>query len=72
MSNSKSKHPTHKGFSVEKYGDDQSFWTEVGAVFTHEDGQGFTLRIRKGIAVSGEIVIRTVKDEERYRARGGK
>jgi hypothetical protein len=30
--NPKSKHPTHKGFSVEKYGEDQSFWTEVGAV----------------------------------------
>jgi hypothetical protein len=67
MSQNKSKHPSHKVFIVEKYGEDESFWTEVGAVWTHADGQGFNLVPKKGIAITGPVTIRTVKDEDRYR-----
>ena len=71
MAQNKSRHPTHKAFIVEKFGDDDSFWTEIGAVWTHEDGKGYNLSIKKGLCVSGQIVIRTVKDEALNRARTG-
>ena len=71
MSQNKSKHPSHKAFIVEKNGQDESFWTEVGAAWSHEDGQGFNLSIKKGLSVSGQLVLRTVKDEKRYQDKTG-
>lgn len=56
------RQPLH-AFVVEDYnrdGVDGAYWTEVGIAFPHKDGDGFNLVIRKGISVSGKIVL-TVK-----------
>ena len=50
---SQSKKPSHDVFIVEEYGQDQAAWTKVGVAWTHEDGEGFNLQIKPGLAVSG-------------------
>ena len=52
----KPKRPTHTAFMVEGEGD-KSNWTEIGAVWSHEDNQGFNL-VLKVVPLHGRIVIR--------------
>ena len=40
------------------------FWTKVGVLYDHEDGDGFNLVITPGISVNGRIVIRKKKPDE--------
>jgi hypothetical protein len=61
---SQSKKPTHDVFIVEDYGGDQSFWTKIGAAWTNSDGQGYNIQIKPGLAVSGKIAVRVVKDKK--------
>lgn len=39
-------------------GDKRRTWTEVGRAFPHKKGYGFNLIIRRGLSVSGTIVLR--------------
>ena len=60
----KSNRPSHR--ALVNLGDEtQKIWREVGALWPHRDGQGFTLKLDL-IPTSGrEIVIRAIKDDER-------
>lgn len=56
--------PTHTAYQVRKYGKEgKGFWTKIGAVWAHPDGQGFNVRLN-ALPVDGEIVIRSVKEKK--------
>jgi hypothetical protein len=42
----------------------KSSWTRVGLVFLRDDGDGFTIRIKPGLAVSGRIVVRPLLSKQ--------
>jgi len=62
MSDTTSKKPSHRAFVVTGEPDNR-YWTEIGAQWAHDDGQGFTLRLN-ALPVSGEIVLRVPKAKD--------
>lgn len=62
MTNKITKRPTHTAFMVEGEGKEAT-WTEIGALWAHEDGQGFNLSL-KALPLSGRIVIRQRKAQD--------
>lgn len=62
MTDKTTKRPTHTAFMVDGEGKDAN-WTEIGALWTHEDDQGFNLAL-KALPVSGRIVIRQRKSKD--------
>lgn len=59
-----SNKPTHSAFQVREYeagGQKKSFWTKIGSVWPHGDGQGFKVKL-DCLPLDGEIVIRPVKE----------
>ncbi len=60
MSNNTSKQPTHRAYAVAKHGE-KSYWREIGAVWSHEDGQGFNLKLDYLPLNGADIVIRVPK-----------
>ena len=53
-----SKKPSHYAYVVsspKKVGQ-KGFWTRVGSVFPHQNGEGFDILLAEGLAVSGRIV----------------
>ncbi|MAW88078.1 MAG: hypothetical protein CMJ42_16290 [Phyllobacteriaceae bacterium] len=61
MSNQKNNRPTASVFMVEGDGD-KAIWTEIGALWKHEDGHGANVQL-KAIPVSGRLVIRDRKSK---------
>ncbi len=55
-----SKQPTHRAYAVTKNGD-KSFWREIGAVWAHPDGDGFSLKLDYLPLNGADIVIRKPK-----------
>jgi hypothetical protein len=56
--------PTHQAYIVEDRGDQQDpFWRSVAPGWAHQSGGGLDLFIPAGMALTGRIVIREVKDE---------
>lgn len=55
------KAPTHRAYIVENYTaadrTEKSRWTEIGTVWTHEDGDGFNV-VLTAFPVNGRLVIR--------------
>lgn len=49
--------PSHKIYAVRKTGE-RRFWTEIGAVWPHPDGDGFAVRLDLMPIGDAEIVIR--------------
>ena len=41
--------------------DDKGFWTQIGAAWQHDDGEGFNLKLN-ALPIDGQIVLRTRKD----------
>jgi hypothetical protein len=59
--------PTLFAYVVEEYQSGKeikSSWTRIGPAFTHDDGAGFTIRVKPGLAVSGRIVVRPPLPEQ--------
>ncbi|MGX5844153.1 hypothetical protein ACWGTI_25880 [Mesorhizobium sp. ArgA1] len=56
MSETTTKRPTHTVFVVEGEGD-KTTWTEIGALWSHDDRKGFNLNL-KAMPLSGRLVIR--------------
>jgi hypothetical protein len=54
--------PTHRVFAVTKNGD-RKFWQPIGALWAHQDGQGFNQRLDYLPLNDAQIVIRSVEDE---------
>ncbi|QND60136.1 hypothetical protein [Mesorhizobium huakuii] len=59
MSKTTTNRPTHTVFVVEGEGD-KTTWTEIGALWSHEDRKGFNLNL-KALPLSGRLVIRERK-----------
>jgi hypothetical protein len=59
------KNPTHNvviGENRQVGREIVTYWTKVGAAWLHEDGNIY-LRIRKGISISGQVALFTVKEK---------
>jgi hypothetical protein len=61
---SKSKRPSHRAF-VNLGDEKQKYWREIGAMWPHKDGSGFTLKLDLIPTSAREIVIRVAKDDEK-------
>lgn len=55
-----SNKPSHRVYAVTKRGD-KSYWSDIGAVWSHADGKGFNLRLDLLPMNGAEIVIREPK-----------
>ena len=55
-----SSRPTHRVYAVTKNGE-KSYWTEIGAAWSHQDGKGFNVKLDYLPLNSAEIVIREPK-----------
>ena len=62
MTDKTTKRPTHTAYMVDGEGKDTT-WTELGALWAHEDGQGFNLTL-KALPISGRVVIRQRKAKD--------
>jgi len=52
--------PTHYVYTVkEGKQTDSSFWTKIGVVFTHNDGQGFNVML-DAVPLDGKLTIRPI------------
>ena len=56
------KRPTHRVYAVRKNGD-KSHWTENGAAWSHQDGEGFNVKLDCLPLNGAEIVIREPRTE---------
>lgn len=61
---SKSNRPSHRAL-VNLGDENQKIWREIGAMWPHQDGNGFTLKLDLIPTNAHDIVIRTVKDGEK-------
>ena len=52
------KTPTHRAYAVTQGKNKKSFWREIGAVWAHEDGKGFSLKLDFIPLNNADIVIR--------------
>ncbi len=52
-------------------GKEQNYWTDVGVAFPHRDGEGFNVVIRKGLSVSGTLILRTPRSSEKEKPASG-
>lgn len=43
---------------------DNPYWTQIGAAWKHQDGEGFTIRLDLLPNASGDIVLRKRKPKE--------
>jgi len=59
MTKPTNKQPTHSAYMVDGEGD-SAIWTEIGALWKHEDGKGFNLNL-KAMPLGGRLVIRERK-----------
>lgn len=59
--NNRNAAPSHFAYVVEEYKagkEIKSSWTRIGSVWMHEDAEGFDVRIKPGLAVSGRVIVR--------------
>lgn len=54
--------PSYGVFVVEGEGE-KSFWTKVGCIWTHADGEGFNIQL-SAVPLSGRLVARARKEEQ--------
>jgi hypothetical protein len=50
--------PTHKLYSVCKFRDGKSSWTEIGVAFPHKDGNGFSFKLTAVPTPGGDFMLR--------------
>ena len=55
------KKSTYRAYVVEDVDEDNSFWTQVGSVFAHEDKKGFNVLL-KALPLDGKLVLRKYTD----------
>jgi hypothetical protein len=53
--------PTHRVYAVRKAEGGKSHWTTIGAVWPHQDGKGFNVKLDYPPLNGAEIVIREPK-----------
>lgn len=64
MSDEEKKAPTHTAYTVRNWGGDdpKAYWTEIGTVFQHKDGQGFDVLLN-AMPFDGQITLRANTDK---------
>ena len=55
--------PTHNVYVIEGEGEN-AFWTKVGAVWSHSDGEGFNIALT-AVPLTGRLVVRTRKEKQK-------
>lgn len=61
---SHNKKPTHRAYAVRKSGEKQSHWTEIGALWSHQDGKGFSLKLNFLPMDGSDISIRLIEPKD--------
>jgi hypothetical protein len=56
--------PSHRIYAVSKNGEEKSKWADIGAVFEHEDRNGFSLVFSARPLEGAQIVLRKPKAKE--------
>lgn len=54
------KAPTHIAYQV-RDGNQQNYWTRIGAAWAHKDGKGFAIQL-DCVPLDGRISLRTASD----------
>ena len=65
MSNTNStpaKTPTHIAYQVRDRNGGKGFWTRIGSVWAHADGQGFTVQL-ECVPLDGRITLRAATEK---------
>ena len=62
MSKKTANQPSHRVYAVTKNGK-QRYWNAIGAVWLHEDGEGFSVKLDYLPLNGADIVIRKPKAE---------
>lgn len=57
-----SKRPSHRVYAVTQRKNGDSNWTEIGAAWAHNDGQGFNLKVDYLPLNGADLVIRVPKE----------
>ena len=58
MANANKRYPAFRAFVVsERKGCDKGNWREVGAAWTHADGNGLAVKV-DAVSLNGELVLR--------------
>jgi hypothetical protein len=63
MTSETKSRPTHRVYAVIKSGD-KKFWQPIGALWAHQDGQGFSQRLDYLPLNGAQIVIRSVDEDK--------
>ena len=63
MTTRQTNRPSHRVYAVTKNGE-RSNWREIGAAWSHKDGEGFSLKLDFLPLSGAEIVIRKPKANE--------
>jgi hypothetical protein len=70
MSKNTTNVPSHRVYAVTKNGTKGSYWQAIGALWPHEDGEGFNVKLDYLPLNGADIVIRTPKADESDAATG--
>lgn len=52
--------PTHRLFNVMKGDEGKANWQEIGALWPHKDGKGFSLKLARLPTDGADLVIRAI------------
>jgi hypothetical protein len=58
-----SKAPTHVAYHVRESSGQRSFWTRIGAAWTHADGKGFNIQLEVA-PLDGRISLRVATENK--------
>ena len=53
--------PAYRIYSVSRNGDKKAVWQEIGAAWTHKDGQGLSLQFKALPLANAQVVLREPK-----------
>ena len=59
-----SKAPTHIAYHVRDNEGSKGFWTRIGAVWPHSDGNGFNIQLDGLVPLDGRITVRIASDKK--------
>lgn len=57
-----SQQPAFRAFTVVKREGSDDFWLPIGAMFPHQDGEGYNL-VLQALPIDGRVVLRTPKED---------
>ncbi len=65
MTTETKKTPSHRAYQVRNFGENnaQSYWTAIGSVFQHKDGNGFDVLL-DALPRDGRVVIRPITEKK--------